>query len=214
MGFPERILVVGTAYGGGNWPPLAVVAVNLHQAGHAERCFGDPSIAQDLASAAIAVDVVPEEGALGTFIAQWRASSYRRRGRFEACDGRENADLSHPQTDWPQEVVVQLGDLCVLAAALLPCNTPSPSGPEAGRRFGGVLTGPAVGRMKASLPRQPQQLVTGTSPRSRCLCSADLGCTKIHDTSGQPPETNSRPRPLSARYRGWRSTRGGAICRS
>lgn len=73
MGFPDRILVVGTAYGGGNWPPLAAVTVNLHQAGHAVRCFGDPSMAQDLASAAIAVDLVPPEAALGTFIAQWRA---------------------------------------------------------------------------------------------------------------------------------------------
>ena len=28
----------------------------------------------------------------------------------EACDGRENAELSHPQTARPQDVVVQLGD--------------------------------------------------------------------------------------------------------
>lgn len=38
--------------------------------------------------------------------------------------------------------------------------------------------------------------------------AADLGCTKIHDASGRPPGTNSRPRPLSARYSGRHVTAG------
>jgi hypothetical protein len=32
---PQRILVLGTSFGGGNWPPLAAVAVGLHEAGAA-----------------------------------------------------------------------------------------------------------------------------------------------------------------------------------
>ncbi len=74
MASPQRILVLGTSTGGGNWPPLAAVTVGLHQAGHAVQCFGDAAIAQDFASAAIAVDVVPAEDTLGTFLARWRAA--------------------------------------------------------------------------------------------------------------------------------------------
>jgi hypothetical protein len=59
MASPQRILVLGTSHGGGNWPPLAAVIVGLHQAGHAVQCFGDPAIAHDLAAAAITVPVVP-----------------------------------------------------------------------------------------------------------------------------------------------------------
>jgi hypothetical protein len=68
---PQRILVLGTSFGGGNWPPLAAVAIGLYQAGHAVQCFGDPSIARDFASAGIAIEVVPAEAALSTFMAQW-----------------------------------------------------------------------------------------------------------------------------------------------
>jgi hypothetical protein len=74
MAFPQRILVLGTSHGGGNWPPLAAVIVGLHQAGHVVQCFGDPAIAQDLASAAVAVEVVSAPDPLGTFIARWRAA--------------------------------------------------------------------------------------------------------------------------------------------
>ena len=71
---PQRILVLGTSHGGGNWPPLAAVIVGLHQAGHAVQCFGDPAIAHDLASAAVAVEVVSAQDPLSTFIARWRAA--------------------------------------------------------------------------------------------------------------------------------------------
>src|SRR6266852_5254591 len=74
MASPKRILVLGTAHGGGNWSPLAAVTVGLHQAGHAVQCFGDPAIAHDFASAAITVAVVPAEDTLTTFIAQWLAA--------------------------------------------------------------------------------------------------------------------------------------------
>jgi hypothetical protein len=73
-GVPQRLLVLGTSHGGGNWPPLAAVTVGLHQAGHAVQCFGDPAIAHDFASAAVAVEVVPAEDPLSTFIARWRAA--------------------------------------------------------------------------------------------------------------------------------------------
>ncbi len=71
---PHRILVLGTSYGGGDWPPLAAVTVGLHQAGHAVQCFGDPTIAQAFASTAMAVEVMPPEATLGPFIARWRAA--------------------------------------------------------------------------------------------------------------------------------------------
>jgi len=74
MASPQRILVLGTSHGGGNWPPLAAVIVGLHQAGHAVQCFGDPAIAHDFASAAVAVEVVSAEDPLSTFIARWRAA--------------------------------------------------------------------------------------------------------------------------------------------
>jgi UDP:flavonoid glycosyltransferase YjiC (YdhE family) len=74
MGSPQRILVLGTSHGGGNWSPLAAVTVGLHQAGHAVQCFGDPAIADDFASAAVTVPVVPAEDPLTTFIARWRAA--------------------------------------------------------------------------------------------------------------------------------------------
>jgi hypothetical protein len=74
MASSQRILVLGTSHGGGNWPPLAAIIVGLHQAGHAVWCFGDAAIAHDLASAAVVVEVVEAEDPLSTFIAQWRAA--------------------------------------------------------------------------------------------------------------------------------------------
>ena len=69
-----RILVLGSSFGGGNWPPLAAVTVGLHHAGHTVKCFGDTTIAQDFASAAIAVEVVPAGESLHSFIARWQAA--------------------------------------------------------------------------------------------------------------------------------------------
>ncbi len=69
----RRVLVLGSSFGGGNWPPLAAVTVGLHQAGHPVKCFGDTTIAQDFASAAIAVEVMPAGESLHTFIARWQA---------------------------------------------------------------------------------------------------------------------------------------------
>jgi hypothetical protein len=80
----QRILVLGTTYGGGNWPPLAAVTVGLHQAGHEVRCFGDAAIAHEFASAAIPVEVGPAEATLGTFMAQWRAAGYAGPAPFRA----------------------------------------------------------------------------------------------------------------------------------
>lgn len=71
---PRKILVIGTSTGGGNWPPLAAVTVGLHLAGHNVQCFGDTAIAQDFASADTAIDVVPAEDTLGTFLTRWRAA--------------------------------------------------------------------------------------------------------------------------------------------
>lgn len=74
MVFPQRILVLGTSHGGGNWSPLAAVTVGLHQAGHAVQCFGDAAIAHDFAAAGVTVPVVPAADTLTTFIARWRAA--------------------------------------------------------------------------------------------------------------------------------------------
>src|SRR5262249_59161307 len=78
MASPKRILVLGTPVGGGDWPPLAAVTVGLHQAGHAVRCFGDPVIAQDFASAGIAIVVMLAEDPLGTFMARWHTTGASR----------------------------------------------------------------------------------------------------------------------------------------
>src|SRR2546425_12260972 len=74
MASPKRILVLGTAHGGGDWPPLAAVTLDLHQAGHAVQCFGDPAIAHDCASMAIPVEVGQAADSLGTLMARWRAA--------------------------------------------------------------------------------------------------------------------------------------------
>src|SRR5438128_931934 len=89
MASPQRILVLGTSHGGGDWPPLAAIAVGLHQAGHAVQCFGDPTIAHNFASAAVAVEVVPAVDTLRTLMAAWRAAGAAGppplRGWAEAC---------------------------------------------------------------------------------------------------------------------------------
>jgi UDP:flavonoid glycosyltransferase YjiC (YdhE family) len=69
----QRVLVLGTTFGGGNWTPLSAVTKGLHQAGHATLCFGDTAIAQEFAPAHIPVEAVPSEIALGTFMARWRS---------------------------------------------------------------------------------------------------------------------------------------------
>jgi hypothetical protein len=86
---PQRILVVGTSFGGGNWPPLAAVTVGLSKAGHQVQCFGDRLIAHDFASAASPIDVVQAETTLDTFMSQWVAAGGTGpspfRGWAEAC---------------------------------------------------------------------------------------------------------------------------------
>lgn len=68
---PQRILVVGTSFGGGNWPPLAAVTLGLWKVGHQVQCFGDRTIARDFASAASTIVVAQAEASLATFVAQW-----------------------------------------------------------------------------------------------------------------------------------------------
>src|SRR4051794_30884208 len=86
---PQRILVVGTSFGGGNWPPLAAVTVGLCKAGHEVQCFGDRLIAHDFGSAASSIDVIQAEATLGSFMAQWLAAGHPEsspfRGWAEAC---------------------------------------------------------------------------------------------------------------------------------
>lgn len=74
MGSSQRILVLATSTGGGNWPPRAALTIGLHRAGHTVKCVGDTAVGQDLASAAVGVDVVQAEVPLGTFFARWRAA--------------------------------------------------------------------------------------------------------------------------------------------
>jgi UDP:flavonoid glycosyltransferase YjiC (YdhE family) len=84
MASPQRILVIGTSHGGGNWSPLAAVIVGLQQAGHVVQCFGDDVIAHDLASAAVAVEVVSAQDPLRDFIARWRAAGDTGQSPFQA----------------------------------------------------------------------------------------------------------------------------------
>ncbi len=81
---PQKILVLATSTGGGNWPPLAAVTVGLYQAGYSVQCFGDPGIAQDFAAAAIPVDVMQSEGTLASFFALWRAAGSSGPSPFRA----------------------------------------------------------------------------------------------------------------------------------
>ena len=69
-----RILVLGSSHGGGDWPPLAAVAVGLHQAGHSVLCFGDRAVAQDCASIGIPVEVGQAADSLDALMAPWRAA--------------------------------------------------------------------------------------------------------------------------------------------
>ena len=71
---PQRILVLGTVFGGGNWTPLAAVTLGLHQAGHVVQCVGDPAIMQAFAAAAIPVEVVPAADTSWTRLAAWRSA--------------------------------------------------------------------------------------------------------------------------------------------
>src|SRR5215211_2789547 len=80
----RRILVLGTSFGGGNWPPLAAVAVGLHEAGDTVLCFGDSSIAAEVTLAGIAINVVPAEAGLGSFVSQWRAAGEKGLSPFRA----------------------------------------------------------------------------------------------------------------------------------
>ena len=81
---PQKILVLATSTGGGNWPPLAAVTVGLYQAGYSVQCFGDPGIAQDFAAAAIPVDVMQAEGTLASFLTLWRAEGSSGPSPFRA----------------------------------------------------------------------------------------------------------------------------------
>jgi Glycosyltransferase family 28 C-terminal domain len=87
----QRVLVLGTTFGGGNWTPLSAVTVGLHRAGHAVLCFGDAAIAHEFAPAHIPVEAVPSEAALGTFMARWRSGHHAGPAPF-----REWADASLP----------------------------------------------------------------------------------------------------------------------
>ena len=80
----RRILVLGTSFGGGNWPPLAAVAVGLHEAGDTVLCFGDSSIAAEVGLAGIPINVVPAEASLGSFASEWRAAGEKGLSPFRA----------------------------------------------------------------------------------------------------------------------------------
>ena len=74
MASHQRILVLGTSDGGGDWPPLAAVTLGLYQAGHAVLCFGDAAVAQDCALMGIPAEVGRAADSLGALMAQWRAA--------------------------------------------------------------------------------------------------------------------------------------------
>jgi hypothetical protein len=84
MASTQRVVVLGTTFGGGNWTPLSAVAVGLHQAGHAVFCFGDTAIAHEFGPAHIPVEAVPSEVALGTFMARWRTGQHAGPAPFRA----------------------------------------------------------------------------------------------------------------------------------
>ena len=143
MASPQRILVLGTSAGGGDWPPLAAVTVGLHQAGHAVQCFGDPAIAQDFASAGIAVEVVPAEEPLGPFTARWHATGASgprpSRGWADACLPVVCALVNdfRPQVVLSQLFTMELAHLTKVACGLRWCfiNPAYYFGPDSLRPF-------------------------------------------------------------------------------
>jgi UDP:flavonoid glycosyltransferase YjiC (YdhE family) len=143
MASPQRLLVLGTSAGGGDWPPLAAVTVGLHQAGHTVQCFGDPAIAQDFASAGIAIEVVPAEASLGTFTARWQttgaAGPRPSRAGADACLPAVCA-LVHefrPQVVLSQLFTMELASLTKAACGLRWCfvNPAYYFGPDSLRPF-------------------------------------------------------------------------------
>jgi UDP:flavonoid glycosyltransferase YjiC (YdhE family) len=140
---PQRILVLGTSHGGGNWSPLAAVTVGLHQAGHAVQCFGDPAIAHDFASAAITVPVAPAEDTLTTFIARWLAAGESGPSPFrawaDACVPavRTLVREFRPQVVLSELFTIELARLTKAACGLRWCcvNPGCYFGPESTRPF-------------------------------------------------------------------------------
>jgi UDP:flavonoid glycosyltransferase YjiC (YdhE family) len=174
MASPQRILVLGTSTGGGDWPPLAAVTVGLHQAGHAVQCFGDPTIAQAFASTAIAVEVVPPEDTLGTFFARWRAA-----GASEPSPLRAWADACLPTVrslvrDFEPRVVlsqlytVELARLVKAACGLRWCciNSTYYFGPDSLRPFEADFAGPGRDRIPQFLAAMADAdlVLHGTDP--------------------------------------------------
>jgi UDP:flavonoid glycosyltransferase YjiC (YdhE family) len=151
MASAKRILVLGTSARGGDWSPLAAVTVGLHQGGHAVQCFGDASIAQDFASAGIAVEVVPAEDTLGTFTARWRATGASGptplRVWAEAClpSIRSLVRDFRPQVVLSQLFTMELARLTKAACGLRWCcvNPAYYFGPDSLRPFEADFAGPS-----------------------------------------------------------------------
>ena len=151
MASPKRILVLGTAHGGGDWPPLAAVTVGLHQAGHAVQCFGDAAIAHDCASMAIPVEVGQAADALGALMARWRAAGASGppplREWADACWPAVRALVSafRPELVVSQFFTMELARLTKAACGLRWCciNPAYYFGPDSTRAFEADFVGPA-----------------------------------------------------------------------
>jgi UDP:flavonoid glycosyltransferase YjiC (YdhE family) len=174
MASPQRILVLATATGGGDWPPLAAVTVGLHQAGHAVQCFGDPTIAQAFASTAIAVAVVPAEDILDAFFARWRAAGVSGpaplRAWADACVPAVRAlvlDFA-PCVVLSQLYTMELARLVKAACGLRWCciNSTYYFGPGSTRPFEADFTGPARERIPQFLAAMAEAdlVLHGTDP--------------------------------------------------
>ena len=153
MASPQRILVLGTATGGGDWPPLAAVTVGLHQAGHAVQCFGDPAIAQDSPRLAIAVEVVPAGGHLRRFLCAvaccrgFRACAVAGMGGRLLASGPVHRARFQAPIVLSQLFTVELARL-VKAACGLPWCCVNPTyyfGPDSIRPFEADFAGPGSG---------------------------------------------------------------------
>jgi hypothetical protein len=106
MGTRKRVLALGTSSTGGDWPPVAAVALGLHQRGHSVRYFADSLIATALRHTGLVVDAVPPEAELLPYVIRW---SEQVTAAGPSAEG--TLPITTPLTEWSVNCVPMVYDL-------------------------------------------------------------------------------------------------------
>src|SRR5215470_1148833 len=105
MAAGRKILALGVSTAGGDWPPLAAVVLGLSQRGHSVRYFADAPIATALRDTAVAVDAVPSEVSLRSYVTRWN----RRMAAEPSAAGF--IPIVTPLTEWSADTSAIVCDL-------------------------------------------------------------------------------------------------------